>query len=227
MRISISRVISGILCTLLLAGCAKEVMNPQGEYGFESQDFTAIVTVHKSPTDTIYFQVDDTTRLFPTNYYGTYTGLERIVCGITVFKEIVPNYGYRTSVDWFDQLDKGTFTTSKPAGSNDGLDILSDWMTSCEDGFLTLHYSTWWGDGSVQHDFTLVSGQNPSDPYEVLLVQNANGDGREGGKGDSIVYFDINSLPDTGDSYKTLTLKWTDSGGKAAEKEFRFKTRRP
>lgn len=226
MRSSISRVISGIMCTLFLAGCAKEMMGPEGGLGSDSQDFTAIVTVHMSPTDTIYFQVDDTTRLFPLNYYGTYTGPERIVCGITVFDKVVPNYGYKTSVDWFDQLDKGTFSNNKPSGGNDGLDILSDWMTSCEDGFLTLHYSTWWGDGSVQHSFTVVAGQNPSDPYELLLVHDARGDSKAS-KGDSIIYFDINSLPDTGDSYKTLKLKWTDSGGKDAEKEFRFKTRRP
>lgn len=200
-----------------------EEINP----GDKFQDFTAIVTVHKSPTDTVYFQVDDTTRLYPYNFQSTYKGMERIVCGITVFASKVPGYGYFTEVQWYDQLDKGTFANAKPSGANDGLDIISDWMTSCEDGFLTLHYSTWWGSGSVPHTFTLVSGQNPSDPYEVLLVQNANGDGREGGKGDSIVYFDINSLPDTGDSYKTLTLKWTDSGDKIAEKEFRFKTRKP
>ena len=76
MRINISKVISGILCTLLLAGCAKEKMEMVPN---AFQDFTAIVTVHKSPTDTIYFQVDDTTRLFPLNYYGSYTGPERIV----------------------------------------------------------------------------------------------------------------------------------------------------
>ena len=78
----------------------------------------------------------------------------------------------------------------------------------------------------MQHSFTVVAGQNPADPYELLLVQNANGDEKKT-TADSIVYFDINSLPDTGDSYKTLTLKWTDSGGKTAEKEFRFKTRKP
>lgn len=213
---------------LLLAGCAKENFdwNPFDEGGGDyKQDFTAIVTVHKSPADTVYFQVDDTTRLFPVNYQDGYKGLERIVCGITVYSSMVPNYGNKTIVEWYDQLDKGAFSTSRPAG-NDGLDIISDWMTSCEDGFLTLHYSTWWGAGNVQHDFTVVAGQNPSDPYELQLVHDAKGT-QKSNAGESIIYFDINALPDTGDSYKTLTLKWTDSGGKAAEKEFRFKTRKP
>lgn len=221
-------ILSVLLGLALLSSCAKEDyegVDNGGFYGTETREYTAIVTVHKSPTDTVYFQVDDTTRLYPTNFQGRYTGLERIVCGITVANSIVPNYGYRTLVDWFEQLDKGTFANSKPAG-NDGLDIISDWMTSCEDGFLTLHYSTKWGTAPVPHTFTLVAGLNPSDPYEVLLVQNANGDEKKT-TADSIVYFDINSLPDTGDSYKTLTLKWTDSGGKTAEKEFRFKTRKP
>ena len=223
-----STILSVLLGLALLSSCAKEDYNGGmwdiGD-GDLAQDFTAIVTVHKSPTDTVYFQADDTTRLYPTNFQGSYTGLERIICGIRVLNSKVPNYGYRTAVNWFEQLDKGTFTNSKPAG-NDGLDIISDWMTSCEDGFLTLHYSTKWGTTPVPHTFTLVAGQNPSNPYEVLLVQNANGDEKRI-TADSIVYFDINSLPDTGDSYKTLTLKWTDSGGKTAEKEFRFKTRKP
>ena len=221
-------ILSVLLGLALLSSCAKEAYDGEGwgEFAPEvSQDFTAIVTVHKSPTDTVYFQVDDTTRLYPTNFQSSYTGLERIVCGITVSNAKVGSCGYRTVVNWFEQLDKGTFSNSKPAG-NDGLDIIPDWMTSCEDGFLTLHYNTKWGTTSVPHTFTLVAGLNPSDPYEVLLVQNANGDEKKT-TADSIVYFDINSLPDTGDSYKTLTLKWTDSGGKTAEKEFRFKTRKP
>ena len=222
-------ILSVLLGLALLSSCAKEEMAHEidngGEYG-EYKDYTAIVTVHKSPTDTVYFQVDDTTRLYPYNFQSGYRGIERIVCGITVYSSKVRNYGYDTYVQWYDQLDKGTFANVKPSGANDGLDIISDWMTSCEDGFLTLHYSTRWGFKSVPHTFTLVAGQNPSDPYEVLLVQDANGDEKKQ-TADSVVYFDINSLPDTGDTYKTLTLKWTDSGGKTAEKEFRFKTRKP
>ena len=224
-------ILSVLLGLALLSSCAKEAAESIWENGSngglgETQDFTAIVTVHKSPTDTVYFQVDDTTRLFPYNFQRDYNKMERIVCGITVSSSKVPNYGYHTFVQWYDQLDKGTFSNTKPSGANDGLDIISDWMTSCEDGFLTLHYSTRWGLASVPHTFTLVAGQNPSDPYEVLLVQDANGDEKKQ-TADSVVYFDINSLPDTGDTYKTLTLMWTDSGGKTAEKEFRFKTRKP
>ena len=204
-----------------------EKMQDNGVMGNgETQDFTAIVTVHKSPTDTVYFQVDDSTRLYPTNFQAAYNGVVRIVCGITVFKQTVPNYGHKTFVEWYEQLDKGVFANTMPSGAGDGLDIIPDWMTSCEDGFLTLHYKAWWGSGSVQHSLTVVAGQNSSDPYELLLVHDANGDARLE-QGEAIIYFDINSLPDTGDNYKTLTLKWTDSGGKIAEKEFRFKTRQP
>ena len=45
-------------------------------------------------------------------------------------------------------------------------------------------------------------------------------------KADSVVYFDLQSLPDTGDEVKTLTLKWKNSEGKLVERAFPFRSRR-
>ena len=190
-----------------------------------AEDYTAIVSVRISPTDTVYFQVDDQTRLFPVGDQAPYRGLERILCGVRVYGETIPNYGFPAQVFWFDSLDKGVMTADASVQGEDPVWIISDWMTSCEDGFLTLHYEAWWGELTVPHGLYLVSGLNPGDPYELWLRHDAKGDGRLR-KDDALVYFDLQSLPDTGDSAATLTLKWKNGEGQVAEKQFAYRTRR-
>lgn len=218
-----------LLLALLASSCMKADMdnwidgapiddNATGEY-------MAILTVKKTPTDSVYFQLNDSTTIYAANYQNNYSRMERVYCDITVTNKKVGRFNYTGTINWLEPLDEGKVTSDSTVPGSDGLDILNDWMTGVEDGYLTLHYSTWWGSNPVQHDFYLVTGVNPSDPYEVELRQNANGD-KKAEEGDSLVCFDINSLPDTGGQYKTLTLKWTTSGGSASEKEFKFKTRK-
>ena len=226
MNQQINKVLS-LFTIILLAGCSKEVFSPDaGLIGSDSAyaSYSAIVSVKRSPTDTLYFQVDDSTRLFPRNFADGKLVGERIVCDITVYKKVVHNYGYMTDVHYYDSIDKGVFTSDLSVSGDDGLDIIFDWMTGVEDGYLTLHYSTWWGNAGKQHRFYLISGTNPADPYELILMQNAVGD-KHVEKGEALVYFDINSLPDTGGGYKILTLKWTDSAGKKESHKFKFKSR--
>ena len=218
-----------ILTAALSASCAMESMydieNKDSFAPDASAEYTAILTVKKTPGDTVYFQLNDSTTIYASNYQNKYSRMERVVCGITVTNSPVGRFKYMGYINWIETLDEGDVTSDSSAPGADGLDLLDDWMTGVEDGYLTLHYSTWWGTSPVRHDFHLVTGTNPDDPYEVLLRQDANGD-RKDEEGDSLICFDINSLPDTGGQYKTLTLKWTGSGGAASEKKFRFKTRK-
>lgn len=219
--------LSIVLSVILMAGCAKDsIQGTESEIADgQSLPYTAIVSVKKSPTDTLYFQVDDTTRLFPRNFTDEKLVGERIVCDISIYNKVMGNYGYLTDVHYYDLIDRGNFTKDVSIPGDDGLDIIFDWMTCAEDGYLTLHYSTWWGDAGIQHRFSLIAGTNPEDLYELILRQDAAGDGQRE-KGESLVYFDINTLPDTGDDYKTLTLKWQNCAGKAETHKFRFKSRK-
>ena len=104
----------------------------------------------------------------------------------------------------------------------DGLDVLTDsWITSVEDGYLTIHYKTWWGEPSAHHDFVLVQ---ENDPYELTLLHDAHGDGRDD-YSDGTVYFDINTLPPTDGSPRKLKINWTSTDGKPVSAEFEFETR--
>jgi hypothetical protein len=189
--------------------------------------FQAIVTVKKSVLDTVYFQLNDSTTVYPRNYQDSYTHMERVFCHATVYTESTGSFNYTCDVDWAEPLDQGSVLPgAEPQWDSvqDVLDIYDDWMTSVEDGYLTVHYNTFWGRSGIQHSFRLLMGTDPANPYSLVLLQDSHGDAGED-EADGIVCFDINSLPDTGGEYIPLSLKWKSLEGKVLERKFRFKTR--
>lgn len=182
------------------------------------QEFRAIVTVKQDESGTIYFQLDDNTVLFPYNYNMPFNGMERIICGLAV-----ANCANECHVQWMDFLEKGDISYTQDA-IDDGLDIIDDWMTSVEDGFLTIHYNAWWGNGTNPH---LLLVKPSANTYELTILHQMNGD-EPLEKADALVYFDINDiLPDTEGTYKDLTIKWKSIEGAAKSKTFRFRSRQP
>ena len=221
-----------IAVSAIMVSCTAEDAYP-GYYDWDHQSasnsdayytgtFNAIATIKKSPTDTVYFQLNDSTTVYPTNYQSAYTRMERLIGRVNASNRPKGSFKYTCWVEWAEPLEEGTVSSS--AKGDDPIDVLDDWMTSVEDGFLTVHYDVMWGAIPVVHSFSIVTGTNPDDPYELVLRHNANGDAKDQ-KGDGLVYFDINSLPDTGGKYKQLTLKWDDLEGKGSERQFKFKTR--
>ena len=219
------------LAASLLTACTKgyadspEMPSPD-EYNYDgdrandgdrAKVCTAIVTVKQDASGRIFFQLDDDTRLYPVNYPESFTRQCRIICGLS--------WEEGTSVctlQWMDYLQEGAVQNA-PVEAGDGVDILDDWMTTVTDGYLTLHYSTYWG-GNVPHTLLLVSGENPDDPYELRLVHLRNGDEAQS-RADALIYFDLASLPPTGDSGQRLTLNWTDSAGNQVSKQYLYRSR--
>ena len=220
-----------IAVSALIVSCSMEEAMPGRYYDSDMASepsaeslgaFNAIATIKKTPTDSVYFQLNDSTTVYPTNYQDAYTRMERVIGRVHVFDRHTGRFNYTCWVEWAEPLEEGTVSSS--AKGDDPIDVLDDWMTSVEDGFLTVHYDAMWGRSATIHSFSIVTGTNSGNPYELVLKHNANGDGAEQ-KGDGLVFFDINSLPDTGGQYKQLTLKWNDLEGKACERQFKFKTR--
>jgi hypothetical protein len=209
---------------LLLASCAKANMADEYWQGENAAAFKAILTVKKTPTDTVYFQLDDSTTIYPQNYQSGFTRMEKLFCDIVVYNHPTGRFKYTGMVNWAEPIDEGTVTADATIRGDLGLDIVDDWMTGLEDGYLTLHYNTWWGLSPVRHSFYVITGTDPADPYTLVLQQKADGDKKDE-QGDALICFDVNALPDTGGEYKELTLKWTSSGGTASEKTFKFKSR--
>lgn len=219
------------LAAFALASCSAQLMEPgirDGEYaqsadGSMTGEYMAIVTVKQAPDKTVYFQLNDSTTVFPRNYQTGFTRMERVICEAMVWTNTQDSpYPYTCDVEWIDSIEEGEVLTN--TFHSDPIDVFDDWMTSVEDGFLTVHYNVWWGLTPIAHRFCVVTGTNPDDPYELVLKHDASGDAMEE-KADGLVYFDINSLPSTEGQYKILTLKWNTLGGSASEKKFKFKTR--
>ncbi|MDR2914440.1 MAG: hypothetical protein LBV74_06380, partial [Tannerella sp.] len=128
-------------------------------------------------------------------------------------------------INWIDSI------LTKPIASDlgpdndsiygtDPVEIINDWVTIAEDGYLTLRFRTIWGDWSKVHFVNLLPGSDPSNPYEVEFRHNAYGDiyGREG---DGLVAFRLDNLPDTEGKTVKLKLKWKSfSGDKSAEFDY-------
>lgn len=100
---------------------------------------------------------------------------------------------------------------------NDPVEIVRDWVTVAEDGYLTLRIRTLWGDRNVKHYVNLLTGKNTDDAFEVELRHNAMGDVR-GHVGDALIAFNLNQLPRNGQDAVKLKVHWTSfSGPKSAE----------
>ena len=223
------------LALVVLCGCSKgydysgptEDLDGRDGANAPGNPYSAIVTVKQGADSKVFFQLDENTRLIPQNYTHPYKGMERVICELTETTS-------GCFIEWMDFLEKGAATlasavnTDGPAADlatlSDGVDVLGDWMTTVEDGFLTLHYSTWWGDGLVRHSLSVLTGANPENPYELWLLHSRAGDAALE-EGDALIYFDINSLPSTEGEYVTLTLKWLNGEGHISSRDFRFRTR--
>lgn len=213
------------LCAAVLYSCSagdmyEYVKNGDyaaADYSPDTQSFNAIVTVKQDQEGKVYFQLDDSHVLYPRRYPETFNGIRRIICGIETYANT-----NECAVLWMDYLEEGTVASEANGVQDDGLDLISDWMTSVEDGFLTVHYDAFWGSGNVAHKLIVTPG---TDPYSINLIHSANGD-EALEKGDALIYFDINSLlPDTEGAYKTLTLSWKTCDNINASKTFQFRSR--
>ena len=171
----------------------------------------ALVTVKQSADNTPYLQLDDSTTLRPVNMTTSPFGEKevRALANIELADAAPHNLG--------EEENNRTY-------GNDPVEILNDWVTIAEDGYLTLRFATRWGNGQP-HFVNLISTQNPDNSYEVEFRHNAFGD-TEGKMGDALVAFKLDELTDTeltdtqGETVK-LKLKWNSfSGEKSAEFDY-------
>lgn len=117
---------------------------------------------------------------------------------------------------------------------SDPLEIVDDWVTVAEDGYLTLRIRTRLG-GHQKHIVNLVHRTDVNTPYYFTLYHNAQGD-TNGQMGDALVAFNISTeltkldtvlnpgddAPEGNGNVDTLTLEWQSyTGTKTARFKFR------
>lgn len=127
-------------------------------------------------------------------------------------------------VEWTSPLDVGDIVYYMMAPEGDPVSIMPDWITSVEDGFLTIHYA-FPSKGKASHSFSLnPEGPVGKDSYGFRLVHEANGD-TEGEMTDGIICFPIGE--DLFQSEGTITFTLTYLSLERTKKTLTFDYRSP
>ncbi len=192
----------------------------------------ALVTVKPNADNTaVYLQLDDNTTLYPTNMKVSPFGTKevRALTNYTVDENYVGSYTKGVHVNWIDSIltkplvpNIGELENLAAYGS-DGVEIVNDWVTIAEDGYLTLRFRTCWG-GRAIHYVNMVYRDDAENPYTLSFYHNANGE-TTGVVGDGMVAFRLDGLPDTEGETVDLTLEWMSYSGPKSTK-FKYCTRK-
>ena len=182
-----------VACALSLNSC-----NADNDDNVATLCPTALVTVYPSSSDGLTLQLDDSTTIVPSNMKTSPFG-EKKVRALVNYKveSTVSGKPYNVYVNWIDSIRTKLPVASQGSDDekiygNDPIEIVRDWVSVAEDGYLTLRIRTLWG-GKAKHTINLVSGVNKDNIYEFDLRQNAQGD-TVGNTGDALIAFDLNSL---------------------------------
>ena len=189
---------------------------------------TALVTV-KPTADSFFLQLDDSTRLQPANMTKSPFGDKEVRALVNYKIEEKKSAMQSVHINWIDSIrtkmtvpslgDKNTATYG-----NDPVEIVNDWVTVAEDGYLTLRVRTRWGYSNKVHYLNLLTGVNPENPYEVELHHDAMGDSPIQ-MGDALIAFNLRELLKDADKEKVkFTLRWNSFSG-AKKTEFELKSK--
>ncbi|MDN5554574.1 MULTISPECIES: NigD1/NigD2 family lipoprotein [Prevotella] len=215
------------IATLLLLASTMPVLqsclnDDNDDSNYSMQYPSAIVTV-KNEGGKLMLQLDDSTKLYPSNITKPPYG-DKEVRALVNYNKINSSNTNSVYVNWIDSIrtknmvaDLGTNNDTKYG--TDPVEIVNDWVTVVEDGYLTLRFRTYFG-YNVTHELNLVKGSNP---YEVVLHHNANGD-KSGILKDGLIAFKLDSLPDTEGKTVDLTVKWNSFSGEKTAK-FKYRSR--
>ena len=194
----------------------------------------ALVTVKHASDETVFLQLDDNTTLLPVNLETSPYGTKemRALLNFEEVDEPSREYDKAVHVNWMDSIRTKPMAPNLGEDNdeeygNDPVEIVRDWVTIAEDGYLTLRFRTLWGYSRVVHYVNLIPTNNPENPYEVEFRHDANNDYPDR-MGDGLVAFKLDDLPDTEGETVKLTLKWKSfSGDKSVEFDYRTRAATP
>lgn len=188
-----------------------------------------LVTVKTADNGNCYLQLDDKVTLNPINFLTSpYKREVRALANVTKVNQDGKPYNHAVHVNWMDSIrTKNTVPTA--GDENDKkygtapLEIVNNWVTVLEDGYLTISFYGMWGESGKVHFVNLLTGVNAADPFEVELRHDSNGDlvNGYGRRAMGIIAF---KLPDTlkpSGENKKLKVKYRSfSGEKTVEFNF-------
>ena len=140
----------------------------------------ALVTVRPAADGSFTMQLDDSTTLTPANMQQSPFGNKEVRALVNCYKaNSTTNDDNRVNIVWIDSIRTKlpvvtTGNDDDKTYGNDPIEIVRDWVTVAEDGYLTLRFRTRWGNSGRVHYINLVTGTNPDDPFD--LVKRVHGD---------------------------------------------------
>lgn len=217
--------IVGVVVLMMLPSCTNDDDLP------ELLRPTALVTVCPNADGSFIMQLDNATQLVPTNLKTSPFGTKEVRALVNYTETNVSPQDKKVrnvEVNWLDSI-----RTKLPVETlgkqdeikygNDPVEIVQDWVTVAEDGYLTLRIRTLWGSPHATHILNLVTGTNPEDPYELELRHDAKGD-KNGRWGDALIAFNLNKLPRGDAGIAKIKLKWKSfTGDKSAKFEIKMR----
>ncbi len=137
---------------------------------------TALVTVYPVTSESFRMQLDDQTVLFPTNMNASPFGDKKVRALVSYeYEEGATGNVRNVRVNWIDSIRTKQPVMSKGSDDeklygNDGVEIVRDWVTVAEDGYLTLRdISGVLGDALIAFD---LNSMWPDHPEEVKIKLN-------------------------------------------------------
>ena len=191
---------------------------------------TALVTVKpNSDNSSFYMQLNDSTTLLPANMKASPFGKKEVRALViyTMTNPTTQHTAQAVNIHWIDSiLTKQMAPTlgdkNESTYGTDPVEIVDDWVTIAEDGYLTLRFRTRWGGN--RHIVNLVAPGKNGEAFKVIFYHNAQGN-RWGPVGDALVAFRLNNLPSTRGKTVDLTLEWNSYRGKKTA-TFKYCTRK-
>lgn len=208
-----------LMGSFALQSCLKE------DNSMDLQRPTALVTVRPQSDGTFFMQLNDSVRLKPSNMNTSPFGNKevRALVNYSLADGKVIANNESVHINWIDSIrTKAPVPTMGSQNDSiygkDAIEIVNDWVTVAEDGYLTLRVRAQWGRTNVKHIINLLTDVNPDNPYELELRHDAKGD-VGGVVGDALIAFNLNDLPKQNDSQKVkIKLNWKSfNGNKSAE----------
>lgn len=179
---------------------------------------TALVTVKPIASEGFLMQLNDSTRLVPANMAKSPFGDKEVRALVNYKVEPGQNDPHRVHINWIDSIRTKMTVPSlgdmdhKTYG-NDPIEIVNDWVSVAEDGYLTLRIRTLWGNAHTPHYINLLTGTDAKNPYVLELRHDAKGD-YAGSMGDALIAFNLREVLKGADTEKVkFTLRWKSFNG--------------
>lgn len=184
---------------------------------------TALVTVCPQSDQSVILQLDDATQLIPVNLKKSPYGDKevRALVNYSLVSGEAKASVQNVNVNWIDSIRTKMPILIKDGDNtkfaNDPIEIVRDWVTVAEDGYLTLRLRTVWGGYGRKHTVDLIHDENSETPLTFELRHDAAGD-LTGNMGDALIAFNLNDIIKDSQKPVKVMLKWHSfSGNKSAE----------